>query len=185
MVVKNLLQVIEGDSKILSELGNKKRIEILRFISEKGWSNSTKIARSVGIHVAIVSKFLETCSEYGILERRLVRGRKRSYYEYNLRNQEFSIKLNFSTGKNIEQKLKILRVLLYAEKVFGVARIENIIKSEISKKMQASIEAGRCEGVEIEEVEKCEKLIVERLEKLAGRENALKIVEKIKQEVKE
>ncbi|MEM3396417.1 MAG: helix-turn-helix transcriptional regulator [Thermoplasmata archaeon] len=176
------LEII-GDRKILSELGNRKRIEILKYLHDNGWCYSAKVAGAVKLHTAIVSNFLDICSEYGIVEKRFVRGKRRGFYEYKLKAPEFWIKVKVVQEAN-EQKIMFLReVLAYCERVFGRARTE-AIKSRLGEKIRYWIDNGEGKIVSVSEIEYAEKQIFEELANLAGVENAKKILEKTKEEIK-
>ncbi|MEM3445124.1 MAG: hypothetical protein QW115_04050 [Thermoplasmata archaeon] len=177
-----LMLEINGERKILSELGNRKRIEILRYLHQNGWCSSIKVSRAVKLHTAIVSKFLSLCAEHGILEKRFVRGKRRGFYEYRLRAPEFYIKVRIGE-EDASVRIRILRgVLAYSEQVFGNTRTE-AIKDLLDRKVRELIDSGKGK-VPYTVLENVEKQVFEAISDLAGAENAKKIFEKIKEEIK-
>ncbi|MCX8173464.1 MAG: ArsR family transcriptional regulator [Thermoplasmata archaeon] len=174
---------INGDRKIFSELGNRKRMEILKYLHQNGWSSSVKIAKAVKLHTAIVSNFLALCADYGIVEKRFVRGKRRSFYEYKLKTPEFYIQVKVFEDTD-EQKIKKMReVLAYCERIFGKARAE-AMRSLLDERVRQWIEEDRDGNVPSSKIKAAEKQIYEALVNLAGIQNAKKILEKIEEEMK-
>jgi DNA-binding transcriptional ArsR family regulator len=173
---------IIGDKHILAELGNRKRIDILEYVCENGWCSSSNVAKNVGLHIGIVSQFLNVCFEYGLMERRFVRGRRRGYYEYRLKDKKIQININLEKT-SLQERIEFLRKLLaYCERVFGVSRTDAQIKSAVERDVLRCIETGKCNMLS-RKIDEAEKLIVSKIEEVAGTASAKLIVEKIRKEV--